>query len=151
VVVFRTFSKIYGLAGLRVGYGITKPDFVANMNKLREPFNVNSLAQAAACGALEDEYFIKKGRTINSEGKSILYEGMKKLGLFFIPSESNFIFADMGVDMKYLFPELLKKGIIIRPGTPWGYPNWARITVGMPEENRILIKELGQILGGRAI
>lgn len=147
VVVFRTFSKIYGLAGLRVGYGVTRPDFVLQMNKIREPFNVNRLAQVGAVEALADGEFIKKGRRINSEGKQIIYEGLAKLGLSYVPSEANFIFGNLGVDMKILFPELLKKGVIIRPGTPWGYPAYARITVGLPEENRIFLEKLKEVLG----
>lgn len=146
VVVFRTFSKIYGLAGLRVGYGITRPDFVSAMNKIREPFNVNRVAQAGAARALSEDVFIKRARKVNDQGKAIIYEGLKKMGLYFIPSESNFIFADLGVNMKAVFPALLKKGIIVRPGTAWGYPTFARITVGIPEENLAFINALEQVL-----
>ncbi len=146
VVVFRTFSKIYGLAGLRVGYGITRPEFVFNMNKLREPFNVNRPAQAGAIEALSDDEFVEKGRLINRRGKQIIYKGLDKLGLKYIPTEANFIFADLGIDMEVLFPKLLKKGIIIRPAAPWGYPSWARITIGLPEECEEFIKVLGEVL-----
>jgi len=149
VIIFRTFSKIYGLAGLRLGYGMTKPEFVRNMDKIREPFNVNRVVQAGAVEALADSNWVNKGRNMNSEGKQILYQGFDELGFFYVPSEGNFIFADTGVDMKDLFPELLKRGVIIRPATPWGYPTFARISIGTPEENMIFLQELKNVLSWR--
>jgi histidinol-phosphate aminotransferase len=142
IIIFRTFSKIYGLAGLRLGYAMARPDYISQMDKIREPFAANRVVQAGALEALADSEFICQVRDVCQKGKKVLCDGLKKLGIFYVPTEANFIFADLGVDMKYLFPELLKRGVIIRPGSFWGYHTYARITIGTPDENRFFLKRL---------
>jgi len=146
VVVLRTFSKVYGLAGLRLGYGMTRPDFIRQMEKIREPFAANRVVQAGAIAAVTDSEFIEKGLSVNREGKRIIYDGLKKLDIFYLPTEANFVFADLGIDMRALFPELLKRGVIIRPGGPWGFPTFARITIGTAEENLFFLEKLEDVL-----
>jgi histidinol-phosphate aminotransferase len=142
VIIFRTFSKIYGLAGLRLGYGMTRPDYVSQMEKIREPFAANRVVQAGALEALADSEFISQVNDVYQKGKEVICGGLKKLGIFYIPTEANFVFADLGVDIKYLFPELLKRGVIIRPGSFWGYHTFARITIGTPDENQFFLEQL---------
>lgn len=142
VIVLRTFSKIYGLAGLRLGYGMASPGYVAQMEKIREPFAANRVVQAGALEALADVDFTCRVKDVHRKGKEVICEGLKRLGLSYVPTEANFIFADLGVDMKYLFPELLKRGVIIRPGSAWGYPAFARVTIGTPDENQFFLEQL---------
>ncbi|HOV79293.1 MAG TPA: histidinol-phosphate transaminase [Bacillota bacterium] len=146
VVILRTFSKIYGLAGLRLGYGMTRPDFVRQMDKIREPFAANRVVQAGAIEALADAEFVSRVRALNLEGREILYKGFEKLDIFYLPTEANFVFADLGADMDLLFPELLKRGVIVRPAGMWGYPTFARITTGTPEECRFFLERLEDAL-----
>ncbi len=144
ILILRTFSKAYGLAGLRIGYGITRQDIVTEMNKVREPFNTNSLAQVAALAALEDEEHLRKSIEINNIGKEFLYSEFKQLGLEFVPTETNFIFVKLsGITSQELYGRLLKKGVIIRPIGE----DSVRITIGLPEENRKLIDELRKAVG----
>ncbi len=139
ILILRTFSKAYGLAGLRIGYGMTKPEIVTEMNKVREPFNTNSLAQVAALTALEDEEHLRKCIEINEEGKKYLYSEFEKLGLQYVPTETNFIFVKLsGITSQELYGRLLKQGVIIRPIGE----DSVRITIGLPEENRKLIEAL---------
>jgi histidinol-phosphate aminotransferase len=142
VIIFRTFSKIFGLAGLRLGYGMTRPDYVSEMEKIKEPFAANRVVQAGALEALADGEFICQVKDVHLKGKQVICDGLERLGIFFVPTEANFIFADLGVDMKYLFPELLKRGVIIRPGSFWGYHTFARITIGTPDENQFFLEQL---------
>jgi len=146
VVVLRTFSKIYGLAGLRVGYAVGPSSIIAHVNRVREPFNVNMLAQAAAAAALGDEDHIKRSLGVNSEGKNYLYKEFEKMGIRYWPTEANFIWADLGKNIKEVFHEMLKRGVIIRTGDIFGYDTFARITIGTPEQNKRLIKVLGEVL-----
>jgi len=146
LVVLRTFSKIYGLAGLRVGYGLTSPEVAAALNRVREPFNVNLLAQEAALAALEDQEHRDKSRALNREGKEYLYREFRSLGLEYVPSQTNFIFVDVKRDGRQIFQELLKRGIIVRTGDIFGYPTFLRITVGTLEQNRRLVEALKEIL-----
>jgi histidinol-phosphate aminotransferase len=146
VVVLRTFSKIYGLAGLRVGYGIATPDIIELINRVREPFNVNLLAQEAAVAALQDHDFLQKSRDIVLKGKEYLYNSFTRLNLKYIPSEANFIFVDVQRNSRQVFTSLLQMGVIIRTGDIFGYPNWIRVTVGTPEQNERLITNLEKIL-----
>lgn len=142
VIVFRTFSKIFGLAGLRLGYGMARPDYVTQMEKIREPFAANRVVQAGALEALADGDFLCRVKNIYLKGKQVLCDGLGRLGIFFVQTEANFIFADLGVEMKYFFPELLKRGVIIRPGSFWGYDTFARITIGTPDENQFFLEQL---------
>ncbi|WP_156807321.1 histidinol-phosphate transaminase [Effusibacillus pohliae] len=142
VAVMRTFSKLFALAALRIGYTIAKPEIVSFVNRVREPFNVNHLAQVAAIAALHDEEHIQLSRRVNSEGKRALYAGFDRLGLRYIPTETNFVLVDTGVDSKEVFQSLLRKGVIIRDGAFFGLPTWIRVSIGLPEENERFLQAL---------
>ncbi len=142
LIVLRTFSKIYGLAGLRIGYGIAAPDIVNFIERVRPPFNVNSLAQVAALYSLKDKEHVRKTIKVNNTGKKFLEKEFDKLKIEYIKSHANFIFVKFKYASKFVFEELLKKGIIIRPF----FDNFARITIGTMEQNKRLIKELKKIL-----
>jgi histidinol-phosphate aminotransferase len=138
ILVLRTFSKVYGLAGLRVGYGIAKKEIIESMNRIREPFNINSLAQEAAVAALGDDEHLQRSVTINEDGKKYLYRELKALGLKYVPTEANFIYMPLATESNKLFDALLKKGVIVRPVGP----KEIRVTVGLAEENRRFIEAL---------
>ncbi|MDN5347248.1 MAG: histidinol-phosphate aminotransferase [Clostridia bacterium] len=148
VIVLHTFSKIYGLAGLRVGYGLAAPEIIRAVNRVREPFNVNLLAQVAALAALKDEFHVAKSQEVNARGKEFLYGAFSALGLKFVPTEANFIFVDVGRDSREIFQKLLRKGVIVRTGDIFGYPNYLRITIGTRRQNERLIQSLKEILAG---
>lgn len=137
VLILRTFSKIFGLAGLRLGYGIGSKEMLSDMNRLREPFNTNSVAQKAAIAALGDEEHVKRSRDVNEAGKKFLYGELDKLGIKYVPTHANFIYVPYEGSMA-LYEKLLKKGVIIRPMGP----NAVRVTIGLPEENRRFIEAL---------
>ncbi|OLB47911.1 MAG: histidinol-phosphate transaminase [Candidatus Rokubacteria bacterium 13_2_20CM_2_70_11] len=150
VVVLRTFSKAASLAGLRVGYGVADADAVALMNRIRQPFNVNSLAQAGALAALEDEgHVLECVRTIEA-GRHFLYDEFKTLGVRYVPSRANFILVDVGRSAADIYQKLLHEGVIVRPMTPFGMETALRITVGTPEENRKLVNALRTVLGKKS-
>jgi histidinol-phosphate aminotransferase len=142
VLILRTFSKIYGLAGLRIGYGIAKRDITLEMNKLRPPFNTNTLAQKAALSALGDEDHLKSSRTINEQGKIFLYRELDALGMKYVPTEANFIYMPLEQTAQELYDKLLKKGVIVRPMGP----REIRVTIGLPEENRQFIDVLKEVI-----
>jgi len=145
LIVLRSFSKNYGLAGLRVGFGIGDGTLIGYMHRVREPFNVNQLAQAAAMAALEDvEFHARSIREVSKERKRYaeIFEGM---GLEFIESQANFVFVRVG-DGDGVTGALVKRGLIVRPGRAFGCPEWIRVTVGVPEENARLIETLSQII-----
>jgi len=142
VLALRTFSKIYGLAGLRLGYGITTSEIAELMNKVRQPFNTNSLAQAGALAALADRKHVEKSIAINNEGKQFLYQNFQRLGVAYIPTEANFIMFETRLDGKELYATLLKQGVIIRPMGG----NRLRVTIGLPEENARFVRELEKIV-----
>ncbi len=146
ILILRTFSKIYGLAGVRLGYGIAHPDILANLAKLRVSFNVNRLSQIAGMAALDDEEHAQKGRRINEAGKAYLYDAYNKLGLFFMPTYANFIFVDFARDSQLVFEALERKGVITRTIKEYGFPHALRITIGTEEQNQKLIKALKSIL-----
>ena len=147
VIVLRTFSKAASLAGLRVGYGVADADAVALMNRIRQPFNVNALAQVAALAALEDEsHVLECVRTIEA-GRHYLYDEFNTLGVKYVPSRANFILVDVGRSASDIYQRLLKEGVIVRPMTPFGMESALRITVGTPQENRRLVKALKTVLG----
>lgn len=139
LMILRTFSKIYGLAGLRVGFGCGDPGIIANLYKVKAPFNVNSLAQTAALGALEDTDFLDKSIRNNEEGKEYLYREIEALGLACHPTEANFICIDMGRDALGAFNRIMELGVTVRALHSFGMPNWIRVTVGTPEQNRLFI------------
>jgi histidinol-phosphate aminotransferase len=146
VIVLRTFSKANSLAGLRVGYGIADADATALMNRIRQPFNVNSLAQVAALAALEDEAHVLECVRMIEAGRHFLYDEFKALGLKYVPSRANFILVDVGRSAADIYQKLLHQGVIVRPLTSFGMDSTLRITVGTPEENRRLVKVLRAVL-----
>jgi histidinol-phosphate aminotransferase len=150
VVVLRTFSKAASLAGLRVGYGIADPDAISLMNRIRQPFNVNSLAQAAALAALEDESHVLECVRMIEAGRHYLYDEFKALGLKYVPARANFILVDVGRSAADIYQKLLLQGVIVRPLTSFGMESALRVTVGTPEENRRLIKALKTVLGSKS-
>ena len=145
-MILRTFSKIYGLAGLRVGYGIGNLEVIAAINRVREPFNVNSLAQAAAVAALADEEFLQQSCAVNRAGKEFLYQEFERLGLSFLPSQSNFILVDVGMDSQQLMGAMLQRGVIIRAADSFGLPGFIRVTIGREQDNRRFIDALIDVL-----
>ena len=145
VVVLRTFSKIYGLAGLRVGYGVTNPTLVGYMDRVRQPFNINLLAQAAALGALEDDEHLRASIANNIEGYEYLLGELKELDLESIPTEANFLMIKVG-DGKGVYTELLKAGVIVRPMASYGLGEYIRVTIGLPEENTRFIMALKRVV-----
>lgn len=146
VMVLRTFSKAYGLAGLRVGYGFGCPQLLAPLSLVKEPFAVNSLAQAAGLAALEDDEFCERSLAINNEGKAYLYREFDRLGLFYVPTYTNFILVQLGPMMLWLVDRLMENGVIIRPGDAYDLPEFARITIGLPEQNHCLVEALEKLL-----
>ena len=146
VILLRTFSKVYGLAGLRIGYALGREDLVDCLYQVREPFPVHRLAQVAAVAALSDEDHVIKSIQLVYEGKRYLYKELDKMGLSYVPSQANFIFIDFEKDSGEVFKGLLREGVIIRPGKIWGYPTFARVTIGKMEHNRRFIKALKKIL-----
>ena len=146
LVVSRTLSKAYGLAGLRVGFGFAHPDVADLMNRVRQPFNVNHLAMVAACAALEDREFIEESRRMNAAGLAQLEAGLRKLGLEFIPSRGNFITFRAG-DAARVYDSLLRQGVIVRPIAGYGMPQHLRVTVGLPAQNERFLASLERALG----
>jgi histidinol-phosphate aminotransferase len=146
VIVLKTFSKAYGLAGLRIGYAVTKSEFTAYMERARQPFNVNCLAQLAAMAALDDKKFLRKTRKVILEGKNYLYAALDRLGLVYVQSVANFILIDVGRDGVGVFRELLKYGVIVRDMKQYGLKNFIRVTIGTKRENERFIKVLKKVL-----
>jgi histidinol-phosphate aminotransferase len=146
LIVLRTFSKIYGLAGLRIGFAVADGDLIGLMERVREPFPVNRIAQAAALAALRDEEHAKGVLRTNEEGKAFLYGEFERLKIGYVPTQANFIFVDFKRDSREIYDALLKEGVIIRPGFIWDYSTSARITIGTMEENRRLIEKLEKVL-----
>ncbi|MBM3251854.1 MAG: histidinol-phosphate transaminase [Candidatus Omnitrophica bacterium] len=146
VIVMRTFSKTFGLAGLRIGYAVAKPRFIECMNRIRQPFNVNILAQAAALNAITDDNFLKRSKKTILSGKRYLYRELDKLGLCYIPSVANFILVDLNKDSRIVFNKLLRQGVIVRDMKAYKLNNFIRVTVGTKKENHRFIKALRRIL-----
>ena len=146
VIVSRSFSKAYGLAGLRIGYGVSSPDIISYMERAREPFNANLLAQAAAMAALEDKDFLKKTLEHVEKERGSLYKAFDRLNLKYVPSATNFILFDVGEDSRKVFGALLKKGVIIRDMKAWGLDTYMRVTIGTRNENKRFIEALGETI-----
>ena len=142
VIVTRSFSKSYGLAGLRIGYGVSKPEIIKCMDSVREPFNVNSMAQVGALAALKDKKFLSRTKKLTQDGKKFLYSEFGKLGLRYVPSVTNFVLFEVGNDADNICKALLKKGIIVRNMKAWELDTFIRVTVGKEKENKRFIKEL---------
>ena len=146
VVMLRTFSKMYGLAGFRVGYGVAKKEFIHALDKVSSPFSVNRLGQIGAVAALEDKDHVQKTREMNETGKNYLYRQLEKNDIFYILSETNFVTIDVRSDTKPISDELQKKGIIVRPLSMYGLPTFLRVTTGTPEQNRRFMDAFTKIL-----
>lgn len=146
VIILRTFSKIYGLAGMRVGYGIARKGIVSILNRVRPPFNVNSLAQVAARASIQDKEHIKKSKILVREGKEFLYAELRKLGIPFVPTQANFILIKTGEKTKNIVLALLNKGIIVRSMEAYNLPHYIRLTIGRREENETFVRELKHVI-----
>jgi histidinol-phosphate aminotransferase len=145
VIVFRTFSKLYGLAGLRVGYCAAKEDFIGAIQRVSPPFAVNRFAQVGAAAALEDKEHIKRTKEMNESGKRFLCENFDKMSVFYIPSETNFVTIDVKKDAEGMCEELQKSDVVVRPLTMYGKPTFLRATVGTPEQNKRFIDAFKKI------
>lgn len=148
LLVSRTFSKAYGLAALRVGYALSSPAIADVLNRVRQPFNVNSLAQAAACAALADAQYLADSRALNDAGMQQLEQGFRELGLSWIASKGNFIAVDVGREGLPVYQGLLREGVIVRPVANYGMPNFLRVTIGLPAENVRFLEALRKVLAG---
>ena len=145
VVVLRTFSKIYGLAGLRVGYGVANPEITDYINRVRQPFNVNSLAQVAALAALDDTSHLERTRLNNAEGLKFLLGALREAGFVCVDTQANFFLVKVG-DGKKVYDALLRKGVIVRPMASYNLPEYIRVTVGLPEENRRFLESFKAVV-----
>lgn len=141
-IVLRTFSKIYGLAGLRIGYGVTTPEITNLLNRVRPPFNANSIAQCAALAALKDDEHVAKSRAVNQAGMEQVVKGLAALGLTPVPSETNFVYFDVGRDGRQVFDALLRQGVIVRHIEG----RMIRVTIGQAEDNQIFLAALARVL-----
>ena len=145
LLITRTFSKIYGLAGLRAGYALAAPGVADLMNRVREPFNVNSIALAGAAAALGDTDFVRRSFELNQAGMTQLTHGFKRLGIEYIPSYGNFVSFKIG-DARGVYQKLLKAGVIVRPIASYGMPDYLRVSIGLESENARFLDSLGQAL-----
>jgi histidinol-phosphate aminotransferase len=147
IVVLRTFSKIHGLAGLRIGYAVGPADLVQVLHKTRQPFNVNSIAQAGALAALEDDEHLRETKRVVDEGRTYLHEQFMNMQIPFVPGTANFVMVRVG-DGHAIFNKLLKQGVIVRPLKGYNLPEWVRISVGTMEENKSLVAALKKAISG---
>jgi histidinol-phosphate aminotransferase len=147
VIVLRTFSKIQGLAGLRIGYGLAHEDFIRLLQKTRQPFNVNSIAQAGALAGLRDDEYQSKTREVVRQGREYLQCEFDERKLEYVPSVANFILVKVG-NGKEVFQKLLRRGVIVRAMDEYKLPDWIRVSVGTPDQNRRFLVDLDQVLGG---
>lgn len=146
VVTLRTFSKAYGLAGLRVGYGVMPAPLAELLNRVRMPFNVNALAQTAAVAALDDGDFLNQTVTLVHQGLDYLYDALDQRQIRYFKTQTNFFLIDVARDAKGVFNQMLRRGVIVRPMTAYGFPQYIRINVGLPEENQRFLEALDKVL-----
>jgi histidinol-phosphate aminotransferase len=146
VLLFRTFSKVYGLAGVRVGYAVGAPELIASLHAIKEPFAVNSLAQIAGLAAMEDEAFMRQTVDTNRAAREYLYAEFSRMGLFYVKSQTNFVLVELGEQMETIVKKLMEQGVIIRPGGGYNLPRFARVSVGTLEQNKRLIETLEGII-----
>jgi histidinol-phosphate aminotransferase len=146
VVGLRTFSKAYGLAGLRIGYGLMPSYFAELLHRVRQPFNVNSLAQAAAIAALEDQKFLRKTVQLVSTEMDFIYKALDELAIHYYRSSANFLLIQLSKNADEVFENLLRRGIIVRSMTSYGYPDCIRVNIGLHHENLRLLEALGEII-----
>ncbi|UZE94879.1 histidinol-phosphate transaminase [Alkalimarinus alittae] len=147
LIITRTFSKAWGLASLRVGYALSHPDIADLLNRVRQPFNVNSFALEAALAVLSDDEYLASSQRTNTEGMKQLIEGFDRLGLAYIPSVGNFVAVDTGRDGVAVFQALLERGVIVRPVSNYGMPQHLRISIGLQHENERFLTALAEVLG----
>ena len=147
VVTLRTFSKAYGLAGLRIGYGVMRQGLADLIHRVRQPFNTNALAQVGALAALEDDAFFNETIRTVHEGLDFLYDHVGSMGLRYFPTQTNFFLIDVDRDSQGVFEKMLTRGVIIRAMTAYGYPSFIRVNVGLAEENERFVKALGEVVG----
>lgn len=150
MLILRTFSKVYGLAGMRIGFAIGRPVLLAAMNKLKTPFNTSGVAQAAALAAIDDREHVTRCIETNASERKRLSDGLTRLGLRPVPSETNFVFMNVGPEAKEICDELLQLGVIVRPLGWMGMPDAIRISVGTAEENGKCLAAMAEILTKRA-
>ena len=148
VVVLRTFSKVYGLAGLRVGYALAPGEVAAALWRVREVFATNRLAEEAALAALQDEAHLRRSREMVAAGRAQLYALLDELGLEYLRSQANFVWLRTGVPSGELVPRLARQGVLVRPGDFWGWPEWIRVTVGTAAQNRRFVEAVRKVLQG---
>ena len=146
LVVLRTFSKAYGLAGLRVGYGVMHPEMTAVINRIRQPFNASVPAQAGAVAALGDTVFLQRSIAVVHEGIDALFAALDRMGIRYFPTQANFFLVDVGLPAAEVFEAMLKKGVIVRSMASYGYPHYIRINAGLPAENERFLQALGEVL-----
>lgn len=146
VVILRTFSKTYGLAGLRIGYGIMPPELAAILHRVRQPFNAGSLAQAGAAAALDDDAFLQQTIRLVHSGLDYLFARLDDLGLRYFPTQANFFLIDVRTDADAVFEKLLAEGVIVRSMRSYGYPHYIRVNAGLPAENERFAAALGRVL-----
>ena len=146
LVVTRTFSKIHGLAALRIGLAVSSPAIADVLNRVRQPFNVNSVAQAAALAALDDDAYVENSRSLNTSGLAQVAEGLQRLDLQFVPSVANFLAFDCGRDATPVYDALLKEGVIVRPIGGYGMPQFLRVSIGLAQENEQFLRALEKVL-----
>jgi len=146
VMFSRTFSKVYGLAGLRIGYGVASSAIMSYIERIRPPFNVSSVAQSGAIAALDDNQHIKKSKELVLHEKIYLYKELEKIGLEYISSAANFILINVKQNGQIIFEKLLRKGVIVRAMDEYGLKNFVRVTIGTPTENKKFIKEVTKII-----
>jgi len=147
VIILRTFSKIYGLAGMRIGYAIAREELIWALNQVRQVFNTTRLAHIAAVAALRDEEHVKRTLEVNRKGQEYLYSEFAKLGLFYLPSQANFVLVDLKVDAERIFQKLLREGIVVRALAGYELPTFIRVTVGTPEQNQRFVRALRKVMG----
>lgn len=146
LIVLRTFSKAYGLAGVRLGYGLASEEICTLLDTIKEPFNLSRLAAAAGPAALRDAPWLAQCIGANAQQRSWLEKQFLVRGLIPVPSQSNFVLVNVGLDAEHLFRDLMARGVLVRPGTAWGYRNHIRVTVGTPEQNRRFLEALDAVL-----
>jgi histidinol-phosphate aminotransferase len=146
LVALRTFSKAYGLAGLRIGYGVMHETLSDLLHRVRQPFNANILGQAAALAALDDDAFLEKTVRITHEGLDFLYTALDEMGVGYYPTQTNFFLIDVAQDADAVYQALLSRGVIVRSMSAYNYPTYIRINVGLPEENSAFVQALKAVL-----
>ncbi|MEO0085509.1 MAG: histidinol-phosphate transaminase [candidate division WOR-3 bacterium] len=146
VLILRTFSKVHGLAGLRIGYGFARPEIIQNLSKVRLPFNAGRAGQVAALAALDDKRHVLRSRRVNEEGKSFFYREFKRLKLFYLESYANFVFVNFAVDSQDIFDGLQRRGVIARTIKEYQFPSALRVSVGSMQDNKRFVRALTEVL-----